>query len=152
MEFGLESDDRQKMHGKSSSEIWKQLSALLSSLLKCDITPTLDLQRNAFRKRFVQATFRSKILAVIFNKAHTLKDWGQTFRPDILLLDDVRDWLGSSIPWILVSAIITAEHLMLAIDKVHLRHRELDCIDVGPDRPGLRYEVQPFASPVTYQS
>lgn len=47
-EAGAEEDETHYFFEcRSSSEVWKQLSAHMSSLLECDITPTLELQHRA---------------------------------------------------------------------------------------------------------
>lgn len=106
------------------------------------MSPEMLLRNQAVRTSFIDPSFRARVNACILDEAHTVHDWGGSFRPDILKISHVQEAMGSSIPWILLSATMTTAHVLLAIDVLNLRGRAIDGVDVGPNRDEGFYEVR----------
>lgn len=126
------------LNGDPPQDVKQKLSNMKGQLWA--IEPDM-LQSHIVCKVLGQPALAKKVLSMLGDEAHTVKDWGQSRRPDILKLCDVRNILGPSVAGGLFSATMSREHIETAVDAVHVGRRVMDGWDIGPDRGELKYEV-----------
>ncbi|KIJ35362.1 hypothetical protein M422DRAFT_132401, partial [Sphaerobolus stellatus SS14] len=89
-------------------------------------------------------SFRDRLVCSIVDEAHVIPLWGATgFRRDYADLKTVRVIIGSSVPWMGMSATMPT-HLFEEIFKsLDMPNRPFWGIDMGSDRPNVQQHVRP---------
>lgn len=96
------------------------------------------------RSAFIDMKWRARCGAAFLDEAHTMPEWGRSFRPGILELSLVKQLMGSEMTWIMLSATLTTSAMMYLIDNLGLKGLPLDVTDMGVDREELFYDIQAF--------
>ncbi len=91
--------------------------------------------------------WRRKVAALVVDEAHTILEWGTTFRPDILRLSDLVDQLGASVPVCALSATLPNDALMHVFQVLRLAGKRSVGLDVTARRVEHFYDVLPFHFP-----
>jgi hypothetical protein len=97
--------------------------------------------------------FRLSIPAVYLDEAHVLSEWKKEgevkgvrpadFRREYRSISALQDILGSSVPWSALSATMTTEVFEDVFKVLNMGvHRPFWSIDLGSDRPNVRYEMR----------
>jgi ATP-dependent DNA helicase RecQ len=94
------------------------------------------LRTNMFRTR--AKNMNISLLAI--DEAHCISQWGYDFRPDYLLIAEVRQMLGNNIPVIALTATATPAVADDIIDKLSLQNPRF--IKGGFERENLSYVVR----------
>ena len=91
--------------------------------------------------------FAKKILAIIFNEAHCISQWGD-FRSEYKSLGDLRYQINNEVPFYAVSATLPSA-VMADIKKIlRLRPGKTVYLQRTTDRPEIGLMVHPFSYPV----
>ncbi|OXG19176.1 hypothetical protein C367_04620 [Cryptococcus neoformans Ze90-1] len=96
--------DANVLNGDSPRDVRQKFADMKGQLWA--IGPEM-LQNHFVREVLRKPALASKVLPMLVDEAHTIKDWGQTWRPDILKLCEIRDVLGPSSARGLFSAIMS---------------------------------------------
>ncbi|CAD6591345.1 MAG: ATP-dependent DNA helicase sgs1 [Tremellales sp. Tagirdzhanova-0007] len=98
------------------------------------------------RETITTIDWRSKCAAAYMDEAHTVEEWGRSFRPDIMSMWEVCEGMGSHVPWAFLSASVGVRQLKTLVDVFRLNGRIIKGLDVGCERDELYFDVRPFAN------
>lgn len=83
---------------------------------------------------------KMKINFLVVDEAHCISQWGHDFRPDYLLIKEIRGIIGNDVPVIALTA--TATDVVSQEIMANLGFREPNIIRSGFERPNLSYVVR----------
>lgn len=89
---------------------------------------------------FLKRVEKMEVNYIVVDEAHCISQWGYDFRPDYLLIKELRNILGSEVPYIALTATATervAEDIMTTLE-----FREKNLLRSGFERPNLAYIVR----------
>lgn len=89
---------------------------------------------------FLKRVEKMEVSYIVVDEAHCISQWGYDFRPDYLLIKELRNILGSEVPYIALTATATervAEDIMTTLE-----FREKNLLRSGFERPNLAYIVR----------
>lgn len=89
---------------------------------------------------FLKRVEKMEVNYIVVDEAHCISQWGYDFRPDYLLIKELRNILGSEVPYIALTATATervAEDIMTILE-----FREKNLLRSGFERPNLAYIVR----------
>lgn len=89
---------------------------------------------------FISRVVKMNVSFIVIDEAHCISQWGYDFRPDYLLIRDLRELLGDSVPYIALTATAT-EGVANDIMEV-LSFKEKNLIRSSFERPNLSYIVK----------
>ena len=89
---------------------------------------------------FLKRVEKMEVNYIVVDEAHCISQWGYDFRPDYLLIKELRNILGPEVPYIALTATATervAEDIMTTLE-----FREKNLLRSGFERPNLAYIVR----------
>lgn len=89
---------------------------------------------------FLKRVEKMEVNYIVVDEAHCISQWGYDFRPDYLLIKELRNILGPEVPYIALTATATervAEDIMTTLE-----FREKNILRSGFERPNLAYIVR----------
>lgn len=110
------------------------------------------LQHEAFRKILTDASFYKNICAVIVDKAHCISQWGGDFRKMYALLEKLRAFFPSSIPFLATSATLPPSALREVRSKLAIDAETSFYLNLGNDRPNISMSVQEINGSDDYEA
>jgi hypothetical protein len=115
----------------------------------CFAAPETFLYNERFIRFFRDEKIRTTIPGVYVDEAHVLAEWKDDFRKAYGQLDTLSIMLGSQVPWGGGSATLGTAEFETVFKALRLGvHRPFWGLDLGTDRPNLRYEVKRMAYPM----
>jgi ATP-dependent DNA helicase RecQ len=94
------------------------------------------LQTPAFRARL--SRFNFTLVAV--DEAHCISQWGYDFRPSYLHIAEIRDMIGTEVPFLALTATATPDVVKDIIAKLKLRNAQV--LQTSFRRPNITYVVR----------
>ena len=124
----------QALHSHQEDEEQREV---VQQLLHGELTLLYVSPERAAQDGFRRLLSRSKIARVAIDEAHCVSQWGHDFRPDYLLLRDLRELITAPV----MALTATATPLVLAEISRQLAMQAPVEIRQGFDRPNLSFEV-----------
>lgn len=85
-----------------------------------------------------------KISHMVIDEAHTVAEWGESFRPTYLKLLEIKE--QARIPQLSAFTATASDHIMDRLVKILFDGRPPHVVKAIPDRPNIRYSVKPALS------
>lgn len=125
-----------QLTGKTRRELLGKLSQFKFIFTSPESLISLDV---------IKALKRTSISLFVVDEAHCISQWGPDFRPEYLLLNQVRKQLGLPTT-LLLTATATPEVRSDILDKMGMKSSEVTSIIRSVNRPNIAYAVQRFLS------
>ena len=109
----------------------------------------MALENISFRKLFTFTSFSKNVVAIIIDECHLIPAWGDQFRMAYSKLKDLRSYVGSDTPFLAVSATLTKETCVQVATALQMDRAHTFYLNLGNDKPNLKYEVRPMKHPAT---
>ncbi|KAJ7259748.1 P-loop containing nucleoside triphosphate hydrolase protein [Mycena rebaudengoi] len=100
-----------------------------------------------FNKLWTDQIFRKRITAVIVDEAHCIHEWGDEFRPEYKLLEELRNYTGQEVPIGACTATAATPTFDTIWNSLAFGNRPFWGIDVGCDRHNLVYLTRTISNP-----
>ncbi|KAK7047080.1 hypothetical protein VNI00_006740 [Paramarasmius palmivorus] len=92
--------------------------------------------------------FNKRLLAIIFDEAHTISTWGKTFRDSYRTVGDLRYYIPDHVPFFAASATVTLAILEDIRGILHLRTSRTKYYIRSNDRPTISLGAFPLKHPI----
>ena len=89
---------------------------------------------------FLARVAKMEVNYIVVDEAHCISQWGYDFRPDYLLIKELRNVVGENVPFIALTATATAKVAEDIMDTLGFKERNL--LKSGFERPNLAYIVR----------
>ena len=89
---------------------------------------------------FLARVAKMEVNYIVVDEAHCISQWGYDFRPDYLLIKELRNVVGDNVPFIALTATATAKVAEDIMETLGFRERNL--LKSGFERPNLAYIVR----------
>lgn len=113
------------------------------------MTPELLLNDDRFAIEVLWGKyFMDKLINILLDEAHVIKEWGGTFRTDYLKIGPVHYRFPRMIPFHLGSATVSKQLEPELVKNLHLRVDSLAVMRRNTDRPNIFFVVERMKHPV----
>lgn len=112
------------------------------------VSPELLLNDGRFDVLWGKNKFTNKIINIVLDEAHVIKEWGGTFRSDYLRIGPIRYLLPRTVPFHLGSATISLQLEPILQSNLHLRQHHTSVIRMSTDRPNIFLVVKRMKYPL----
>ncbi|KAF9790789.1 hypothetical protein BJ322DRAFT_1135277 [Thelephora terrestris] len=110
-------------------------------------SPEYLLRNPRMKKLYADEEARKRILGVLVDEAHVIREWADKFCKDYGELKTLRVILGNNVPWWALSATFTDPIFKTVYNTLSFgTSRPFWGIDVGTERPNLAQYVRPMGS------
>ena len=111
---------------------------VVSSFLRGELTLLYVSPERAAKASFRRMLSRVEIALLAVDEAHCVSQWGHDFRPDYMLLRELRDVVEAPI----IALTATATHVVVKEIESRLDLRNALIVRTGFDRPNLTFDVR----------
>jgi ATP-dependent DNA helicase RecQ len=110
---------------------------VVSSFLRGELTLLYVSPERAAKASFRRMLGRVEIALLAVDEAHCVSQWGHDFRPDYMLLSELREFVEAPI----IALTATATHVVMKEIESRLDLRNASIVRTGFDRPNLTFDV-----------
>jgi superfamily II DNA helicase RecQ len=111
------------------------------------VSPELLLNDDRFEALWGKKHFMDKLINIVLDEAHVIKEWGGTFRTDYLKIGPIRYRFPRMIPFHLGSATVSKQLEPELVKNLHLRVDSLAVMRRNTDRPNIFLVVERMKHP-----
>ncbi|KAF9538177.1 hypothetical protein EC957_007111, partial [Mortierella hygrophila] len=123
-----------------SDDVAQQCKEVLNGVYRAVfMTPEIIFSANQLEALWDMDNWKKRLMAIVIDEAHCINTWGKDFRQDYDRIGDLRARVLPTVAFIAVSATLPEEVLGDVEKSLHFRNVKI--INVGNDRPNIRYEV-----------
>ncbi len=124
--------------GKSEREkIWREIET-------GKITYILSNPETLIQEKTAARLKNLSISHMVIDEAHTVSEWGDSFRPSYLKLAEIRHL--AEIPQVSAFTATASEHVLKRIREIIFEDSNPHLVQSVPDRPNISYSVHPALS------
>ena len=111
------------------------------------MSPELLLNDDRFEVLWGKKQFMDKLVNIVLDEAHVIKEWGGTFRTDYLKIGPICYRIPQMIPFHLGSATVGKQLESELVKNLHLRVDSLAVMRQNTDRPNIFLVVERMKHP-----
>lgn len=109
--------------------------------------PEVIRHDHRFLKLWSIESFTSRLFSIVFDEAHCISEWGDSFRVDYAALGEIHFRAPSHTLFYLTSATLSPQALDVTLRKLHLSRRTIDLVQRSNDRTNVSLEVHEMKHP-----
>lgn len=108
------------------------------------ISPEMCFRHQGGKALLAALGIAKQILAFVIDEAHCIAQWGGEFRPAYGELSQLRAFVPTQVPVMLLSATLTPEALEECERSVLIKPQDAFYVNLGNDRRNIKMEVRPI--------